>query len=426
MTLSLSTTYAPDTVYAPLYPFGEHPEHNFQNAAVGDDPLTLNPVFSDPVLTVAGPTVDVVSYSSPKGDDTRKRLRECFGTPYADPSQLRLIPSLTSRSKEQLDGHIVRHLRQLTHDKSLVVSQPFFDDSLRPRYQIRPGLSHWLNDKANLPILVPEEYLPERFATYRNGEECWQDKRTFPPCVVKITSSSSGDGTRIVRTAEELAEARLAFRSWDGAIIVDEYIDCGRNIGVQFAIPFDKNEPPRIIGCARQIVDDDGKFFGNRIETDISASPQIERGFVDAILPRARALGWHGIGGMDVIDTGKTFYCIDPNFRYTAATPHLYHRLNGVVESQALTFIGLTPESLSALEVHGRMGDVRQKLYVLSAHEGDGETMVIGAVLFEDEEHLAENMESLRRLGVTSDSFNTPSTQANGQHSTYPRLAKRV
>lgn len=408
MPLSLSDTYAPGAVYAPFYPFGGGAGRGFLNSAMDGEPLTLNPVFSDPLATVAGDDVDIVTFASAGGADTRGRLRECFGVPYPDPARLRLIPSLRSSSETELDAHIIGHLRAVTRDRTLLVSQPFFDPALEERYRIDPRLSHWLNDKSNLPAYVPVEHLPRRLATYQDGSAFRADTRIFCPAVAKLASSSGGQGVRIIRVPADLAAAREVFGASADPVFLEEYIEDGRNLGIQFAIPADPQEPPRLVGAARQVVDREGSYIGNRIERDYAVPPLIADRFLQEILPRVRSLGWHGVGGMDVIDQGERFFCIDPNFRVTGSTAHLYHRASGLVRSPALTFYGEMSAPLSSLAPHARMGDAAQRLYVLAAHEEAGETALIGGALYEDDADLADNLRFLRELGIRSHSFTAP------------------
>ena len=129
-------------------------------------------------------------------------------------------------------------LRKAATPGRVIMAQPFLDPELRNLYQIPPELGAWLNDKENMPVYIPHNFLSERYACFSNGQKFASCKATFPiPCVVKVTSSCSGDGVRICKTMADLEQAKTEYAKILGAILVEEFIDADRNFGIQFGIP---------------------------------------------------------------------------------------------------------------------------------------------------------------------------------------------
>jgi hypothetical protein len=291
------------------------------------------------------------------------------------------------------------------------MSQPYLDFRLKPKYAIPSNRTIWLNDKRNMPAYIPWQYLPKMYDEFLDGA-CFSDSvGQLPlPCVVKVTSSSSGDGVRICRTQADIDQARSDFSRLEGIIQVSELIDMERNFAVQFGIPADSNKPIEIIRWHEQMVDSHGAFVGGIIETgeqNLEIFRSLNQELLERILPEVRRRGWFGIGGFDVLMSKEgRFYFVDPNFRMTGMTVYDLLACNGNITSSLLsfsgTFEGTRKEFYGLMEGCARVGDSGQKLYLTALTEHRGLFRFNAALLFDSRRDIPVLAREMLRRGMES------------------------
>ncbi len=205
-----------------------------------------------------------------------------------------------------------------------VVAPHPFDSAYIPadRYYLdRPGLIVQLNDKGRMRDLTLRVapfrcYEPEAF---RAG--VWRSRWRLP-FVVKLTEASGGgDGVRICRTETDLHEAQERFAG--RRVKVERYLaDARNNYNVQLAVA--PGGEIRYLGASSQRLDDQTRYGGNLIDLEWRPGPEVRR-VCQEIARAAWDLGWHGLCGLDLIETGDgEIYFIDPNFRVNGSTPFFF------------------------------------------------------------------------------------------------------
>jgi len=340
---TLSNYLPPNTTYFYGFPAGE--DSNFFNTV---HPWKEELVAARP-LVCAGQHIKVLTFGA-TNDGTFKE---------------NVIP-FPSNISESVEGHernemIKAAIKNLIPKKSLIMAQPYLDESLRDYFQIDPRITNFVNDKSNIRSYVDSEFLPRVYATFANGEEFNGKEYDGPlPCVIKVASSSSGDGVRICKNWVDFQKAKADFEHLNGVIFIEEFINAVENIGVQFGISYDPNGPMEIIGFNQQFTNENGNYLGGVIDPNkkISALARIYDVLLTKILPKVRAQGWYGVGGMDVlIDVNDKFYFIDPNFRMTAAFAYVYLMRHGEFKSPMMTFMGV---------FHGNENDFKEKILSVS------------------------------------------------------------
>ncbi|HIH18091.1 MAG TPA: ATP-grasp domain-containing protein [Nanoarchaeota archaeon] len=181
---------------------------------------------------------------------------------------------------------------------------------------INPRLLSYLNNKANLREIVeisPKRKLITVDELLRKDNEIMKK-----PFVVKKTTGSSGDGVRILNSADELPSLD-GFLNNETDIILEEFVDSAKNYGIQYFIGKDKRA--RFVGFNFQKTTESGEFEGS--VCCLSEKPDeglVEVGF--KACKNIAALGYWGFVGLDVLQNkAGDYYVIDPNIRATAATP---------------------------------------------------------------------------------------------------------
>jgi|GEM_PF-903476 len=337
--VSLSSFFPVGTQYFYGYPAGEH--SGFYNAV----PPYVEELVAARSLSCVGPWVTPVTYASGRDPLTQQILREDIGIERNCQEPLLLPKNINEElTGAQRNRSIVHALSGLLSPKKFVMAQPYLDACLQTRFALPPSLTLWLNDKWNLPEYVPPAFLPERYGAYVSGAAFSTSTQALPvPCVVKISSSSSGDGVRICRSQKDLQLTRGEFAKVKTAIIVEEYIEAVRNFGLQFGIPSDPTQDIELIGVNEQLTTPEGAFIGGLVDPGnlFARIDGVNDLLLHHVLPTVREMGWFGIGGCDVlVDRRNRFFIVDPNFRMTGMTSFLCAARNGTVDKCMASFTG--------------------------------------------------------------------------------------
>ena len=403
--LTLSNYFPKDTEYFYSYPLGD--TIFFYNAG---DPVA-DELISARLLACAGKRIKVVVYNSTIKQKSLELLRENSDIPFLPKKQIIVLPEIINERTPAIKKNelITEALIKQTTTRSLIMAQPIIDGRLVNEYQIDPKLSIWLNDKKNLDQYVAPGFLPKRYAQFRNGEDFFSSTEKIPvPCVVKISASSSGEGIRICLNRQDFKKAKKDFRKRAGTLFVEEYISYLYNFGFQFGIPFDKKKKPHIIGYNHQVTAADGEFLGGFIFKGhkVKKVEKIKRFIVKEILPKIRAMGWYGVGGLDVLLTtqGK-FYIIDSNFRTTGMTAYIFLTKNKLITKSMVSFTATFRGSQEEFEkkVLSLNKGADKKLVIVSLSKKGSEYRFNGALLFEKTEEVFKLAIDLIARGVKSE-----------------------
>lgn len=391
---NLSNFFPSETEYFYGYPAGE--DSGFYNLV----PPYVEELVSARPLVCAGDSMRVVVFANTVRDRC-KRMFSALEVPSNLDNAIILPNEITASVTGKNRNDVVRSaLRKQTQDNRLIMAQPYADKELAEKYQINADLSQWFNDKQNMAQYIPAQYLPRILAQVENGLAFTQMENRAP-CVVKVTSSSSGDGVAICRTAEDFSAAQKNFSQVNSSIFVQELIQETDNIGIQFGIPADQKLPIEVIGQSNQLISESGSFEGGIVWKNKDVPAEVTRVLREIILPNVRKMGWYGVGGLDVLVKNKEeFYFIDPNFRMTAMTAPVYLSKNDTIKKNAVSMSGVLPEDL--LTEIACNGSRRQLLSIVSLSEENEQLRFNGCLLFDQQETLRENAEALIQYGVRS------------------------
>lgn len=395
---TLSTYLPKDTVYFYGYPAGE--DSNFYNCV----PPTIEELVSARPLICAGDGIRIVSFQATCNWRIRELL-ETLGTKTIPQEQIIELPEAIDACKRGSERNrlVTSALQKCVPDESLLMAQPYLRLAMRNKYRLDPALCNMLNDKQYMASYISPEFLPQQRAAYRCGEDFDRDNRDYSPCVVKISSSSSGDGVRICRNAPDLERARQEFSNVQEAVLLQEFVDAADNIGVQFAIPSDPNLPIELIGMSRQIIGNGGEFNGGVVRADAVIPDAIQTVLLSDVLPTIRARGWYGVGGFDVLRTQDGRTCIiDPNFRITAMTAFVLQSVNGILKRNMVSMTGTFKGNEDDLRSLARADDPNQLLSIIALRTTNDGFQFNGTLLFDQEETMRENAVRVRRAGASS------------------------
>ena len=279
--------------------------------------------YTGPIMAIADQTPVICSagVASPCGLD----LLAAAGVPVS--REIR-----TYRTAEQfrsLVGDVIgngeRLLCQHVHDE---------DDVPAEACMVAPDLLRYLNNKANLPVIVGADGAPRRSSISPEDvaalgvDESW---------VLKICSDdSSGGGYGVYVHQAGSAIAQPIFVQPGAELIVEEYLDLVENWCVHFCV--EAIGGPRLLGATEQLISDTGAYAGSRVGGTVL--PPAAAQLCQAVAERARKLGFIGYCG---IDTGLTsageLRVFDLNFRINASTPPLLV-LNAIAASRGPTWEG--------------------------------------------------------------------------------------
>ncbi len=402
---TLSRYFPADTKYFYAFPAGE--ESGFFNSV----PTWVEELVAGRPLLCAGPNVKAVTFASVYTPEILNLLSE-MGVAPLTPDQVLVLPEkITSDvTGKERNLQVKSFIKSLKCQKNLVMAQPFLDEDLENAYQIPPKVSVWFNDKENLSDYVPARNLPAELGHFYSGKDFAASSEEFQlPCVVKMTSSSAGDGVRICHTAEDIQNSKNAFADLDGHVIVYQFIHSLHNYCIQFGIPADPNKEIEIIGFNEQLIGKCGEFLGGMVTPNFDR-PELQDLFKlmkEEILPKVRAKGWYGVGGLDVLVTEKgEYYFIDPNFRMTATFVFVCQVRNKYIKKSLLGFTGMFKGTEADFRAKilpiAKLGTPEQLLNIASMSYKDGNYRFNGALVFDETTPKEKVAKTLIDLGVES------------------------
>ncbi len=403
----LENFYRPNSSLFYAYPAGN--ADRFYNEV----PTWIEELVAARTLTMINENdaLNAIVFDATMQHGTLDYLRNTLGVPLMSPDRIISLPAEISVESTGIERNerIKKAILESVSEKSLVMAQPFSDEKLKPLFSIPPENVQKLNDKRSMDDYVPSELLPETYSTYLNGQEFSEAQPNPPfPCVIKVTSSSSGDGVRICTSTSELRAAQHDFAHIHSDIYIQEFVDSQKNIGIQFLFPFAPHEKGQILNVSEPITTKNGIFMGSKISDNRSLDSKLHAFLFDHIFPYLRANGWHGIGNVDVLlsKSGK-YYCIDPNFRFTAASPFCLQMVRGEIQAPSIiSFIGRLKKPIE--EVRNILTPFAQQqsdtqIMSIVAMVQDPEKTVFNAAVFSNEaDSFQENASKLLQAGIES------------------------
>lgn len=218
-------------------------------------------------------------------------------------------------------------------------------DEVEPaRCWVDPALVSFLNNKANLEDMSPDESIPRREVLPRGRASDQASLRI--PCVIKIASDESSAGGFGIRLCHTAADVRSALRDFARCevLVVEEFLPITRSFCVQFATTADSIA---YLGAPEQIVDAAGAYVGSWFEPR-REPPEEAIDLGRRVMDQAVSLGYRGFGGIDVVElVDGRFMVMDLNFRMNGSTVALLlsdsvaqHEGSPVIRSVSLRFRG--------------------------------------------------------------------------------------
>lgn len=400
---SLSRYYPKNVTYFYGFPAGEN--SNFFNLV---SPWKEELVSARP-LTCAGGNMKVITFSASVNPEIWQLMTEELRIPLIDRSRIITFPAEINAglNEDERNKEIRSALMEMVKNETFVMAQPYMNEGLNSRYLIDSEVAISLNDKVNRPLYTPEKYLPEKYQLFASGAEFVQDQTTPPlPCVVKVSSSSAGDGVRICHTKEDFEKAKVDFAPLKVRILTEKFIKSIYNLGIQFGISQD-GKKIEIIGYNEQLIDAEGGYLGGAIDPSkkIPVVDKINRILQEEILPNVQKLKWFGVGGIDIlVDKKEDIFVIDPNFRMTASTSYLFASKNGALRRPLISFVG---------EFKGSREDFMKKIVPISKNNSENALLRIialtkrsdsyginGGILFDNYKNLKKAAKHLKDLGI--------------------------
>lgn len=403
---SLSDYFTAGSVYFYGYPAGTDSDFLLRVPPVTEELVAAR------ALSCAGPEVSVVTFAATQPPILDQRLANDFGLPGLTTKQTIILPSeITSAVKgAKRDRMIMDALKRLVPEGELIMAQPYNDESMSKSYQIRPAIIGWLNDKLNMSHYIPNELLPKRLAFFSSGRGLAEAARSLDlPCVIKVSSSSSGDGVYICRSPEDINHAVKQLNNLGVKIFVEEYIEAQRNYGLHFGIPANPDKPIDIIGANEQVTTPAGAFIGGKISsTELpNELKTAAKTLKNHILPTVRALGWHGVGCFDVIMTadGQPRF-IDCNFRMTGMSAYHFLLSEEHFKSPLLGFAGKfhgnQTELKRALSNLAAVGSPNRCIQLIALNHHSGVWNFNAALTYESDFELKQKAYELLAAGIKS------------------------
>ncbi len=402
-TYSLSRYFPKGTAYFYGFPSGE--DSHFFNAV----PPWVEELVAARTNVCAGPSVKAVNFSSTS--KTQGLLQE-MGTPIL-PANARFVidETITANVKgSERNRKIKQSLESLVPPGTFVMAQPLLGEDFNHLYQFDPQKTIHLNDKMNRPDYIPAQYLPETYCKFENGKKFAEYVWEVPfPSVVKVCSSSAGDGVRICYSEKDVETAKQDFLHVESTIFLEQFIVPKHNLCIQFGIPADPNQGIDIIGHNEQLIGSNGQFLGGVVDTThfIPEVKEIYQVLQDIILPKVREMGWYGVGGLDVLITEDgAYYFIDSNFRMTATFAFVCLTKNKMITKPVLSFIGsftgTEADFRKAILPIATMGSKNQRLMILGLSESEGTFRFHGGMFFDEPKQIKEKAKALLEIGIGS------------------------
>jgi hypothetical protein len=199
---------------------------------------------------------------------------------------------------------------------------------------VAPTLLRYLNNKANLPVIVGADGAPRRTSISPDDVAALAVDESWVLKVCSDDSSGGGFGVYVHQAGSPIA--RPAFVQPGAELIVEEYLDLVENWCVHFCV--EAIGGPRLLGATEQIISATGAYGGSRVGGTVL--PPAAARLCQRVAERARGLGFIGYCG---IDTGLTssgeLRVFDLNFRINASTPPLLV-LNAIAASHGPAWEG--------------------------------------------------------------------------------------
>ncbi|MBI2636505.1 hypothetical protein HYW84_04245 [Candidatus Peregrinibacteria bacterium] len=408
-TISLSTYFPEGTQYFYGYPAGQN--SRFFNRVTP----AVEELISARSLVCAGASVRPIVFSAAAESEVLSLLRNELGVSLVENDRILRLPAIIGPNieGERRNTLVTQALRGLADHGALVMAQPYDDATIESRFQLPTDHTIWLNDKVHLRYMIPADYLPDRYAVFRNGADFARYAKKLPiPCVVKVSSSSAGDGVLICRTLRQLLHAQKEYAGILSSILVQEYIEVVRNFGIQFGVPHDCRLPAEIIGVSEQLTTPEGEFIGGIVDPGrlIPEIDGVNDLLLQVVLPAVRGSGWYGVGGFDVLmDRDGRFYITDPNFRMTGMTPYLCEARNGHIRKRIVSFTGAFRGDMAsfrrAIVPMAVEGSPDQMLHIIALTRHGHTFRMSGAMLFDEDAEVAPSAARLLRAGLESKVF---------------------
>jgi hypothetical protein len=337
-----------------------------------------------------------------------------FAIPQAKAKAVVLPADITvEKYGAERNGMIMKALGQRVKKGSFVMAQPYVEDTMASLYQLSPAVTAYFNDKHHMPEYIGAQWLPKRFKAFENGKEFAENVGEVAlPAVIKVSSSSSGDGVCICTKAADVQNAVDRFSSVTGRVFIEEHIDFQKSYGVHFGIPHDPKKPADIIGINEQITTMNGAFLGGIIE-HFSVPPALDgavQHLIDYIIPKVRAKGWYGIGGFDVLVDGHgKAYFIDANFRMTGMSAYHFLIDRGLIQRPMMsimgTFVGDEQSLRDALSSFAAVDAPNRFLKIICMSRNNDVWRFNAALEYADEQQLARRIEQVLAARIESEAL---------------------
>src|SRR3989344_2382678 len=404
--LALSNYFPKGTNYFYAYPAGE--SSGFLNKVSP----SVEELVAARALSCAGPDVNVVKFAATHSSVIGVDIIEALGIPQLPDEQLTILPKHIDASVagETRNSAIKEALEKSITPGSLVMAQPYTDKYLAYLFQIPTQLSTWINDKNNMKQYINAKHMPKKQGVYLSGEQLTEHQQDLTaPCVVKVSSSSSGDGVYLCHSNKQLKAAIHELKPVNTTIFVEQLIDAKRNYCIHFGIPFDSEKPIDLIGANQQLTTSEGEFMGGIIDSATLPEPllPLERYLLDDVLPKIRAMGWYGIGCFDVLcDANDKLYLIDCNFRITGMSAYHFLLSNSVLSKPILSFggefVGSRKEFEKALLPYAGKNTDNQIVQIIALTRYDNSWNFNGALMYKNYSQLTDQINELLKLGIKS------------------------